>query len=189
MLRPLLAVLAALTLLVSCGGDSDPPARAGEASDEPPAGEAAPEDIEGVVVVRAASRNHTQGRVDYETYPPAGGDHFPVWQNCGAYDEPVVDEMAVHSLEHGAVWIAYRDDLPADQVARIEELAGSETYVLASPYPGLRAPVVMTAWERQLDLDDVDDERFDAFLEAYLGGPAAPEPGAPCDGGSDRTSG
>lgn len=184
----LLALLALLTVtsLAACG-ESDPPARAGEASDEPPPGEPAPEGIEGVVVVRAASRNHTEGSVDYDTYPPAGGDHFPVWQNCGAYYEPVVDEMAVHALEHGAVWIAYRDDLPADQVEVIEQLANDESHVLAAPYPDLRAPVVLTAWERQLDLDDVADERFGAFVETYLEGPTTPEPGAPCDGGADST--
>ena len=33
------------------------------------------------------------------------GEHNPVWQNCGFYNKPVRDESAVHSLEHGAVWI------------------------------------------------------------------------------------
>ena len=49
---------------------------------------------------------HTEGEVDYEQSPPAGGEHNPVWQNCGYYAEPVRDENAVRSLEHGAVWLS-----------------------------------------------------------------------------------
>ena len=43
--------------------------------------------------------------VAYEMRPPASGDHFPTWQNCGFYTEPIRDETAVHSLEHGAIWM------------------------------------------------------------------------------------
>jgi hypothetical protein len=52
----------------------------------------------------------------------------------------VRNETAVHSMEHGAVWITYRPDLPAEQVDKPRELATSKTYVLVSPYPDLQAP-------------------------------------------------
>jgi hypothetical protein len=58
---------------------------------------------------------HVGGNIDYDQdlgIPPAGGPHNPSWQNCGFYDELVRDENAVHSLEHGAVWITYQPDLP-----------------------------------------------------------------------------
>ena len=61
------------------------------------------------------SKDHTTEPVEYPQNPPVGGDHNPVWQNCGYYDEPVRNENAVHSLEHGAVWITYQPDLPQDQ--------------------------------------------------------------------------
>lgn len=188
MRRFLVLLLCLAALAGACSNDSEPPERSGDASPEAPDGAEADEGVDGVVVVRVASRDHVPGTVDYDTYPPAGGDHFQVWQNCGFYEKPVVDEMAVHALEHGAVWIAYRDDLPAEQIERIKAVADEESHVLASPYPDLRAPVVMTAWERQLDLDDVTDERFEQFLDTYLEGPTTPEPGAPCDRGADSTA-
>ena len=52
--------------------------------------------------------------IDYEAQygvnPPAGGDHWSRWLNCGVYTEPQVNEHAVHALEHGAVWITYDPD-------------------------------------------------------------------------------
>ena len=75
----------------------------------------AEEGIDGVHAIRVyyESPVHTEGIVDYDRRPPAGGAHNPVWWNCGFYDEPVVDESAVHDLEHGVVWLAYAPDLAA----------------------------------------------------------------------------
>lgn len=58
---------------------------------------------DGVIDTDELDRNHVAGDVDYDADPPAGGDHATAWQNCGYYDQPVADENAVHSLEHGAV--------------------------------------------------------------------------------------
>src|SRR5205823_312975 len=48
-----------------------------------------------------------------EGQPPAGGPHFPQPQPPGTYDQPLADGNAIHSLEHGMVWISYRPDLLA----------------------------------------------------------------------------
>jgi len=170
--------------------------------------EAAAAPIEGEKEVEVDSAGHVTDEVPYETtaptatatpeegpageeaaaavgtlLPPVGGDHDPTPQNCGFYDQPVRDENAVHSLEHGAVWLTYRTDLDARDVARIKEIAQGTPYVLASPYEDLAAPVVATAWGVQLELQDTSDERLDAFLARYVQGEQTPEPGAPCSGG------
>jgi hypothetical protein len=141
---------------------------------------------EGVVDIDETSRNHVTGEVGYANQPPAGGDHAGVWQNCGYYDQPVPNETAVHSLEHGAVWIQYAQDLDASAKQQFSQIADRESFVLASPVPDLDAPVVLSAWSKQLRLDDVDDPRFDQFLEAFVQGPQTPEPGAVCSGGTSN---
>ncbi len=55
---------------------------------------------------------HLEEPVTYTENPPVGGVHNPVWQNCGYYAAPIPNETAVHSLEHGAIWITYQPDLP-----------------------------------------------------------------------------
>jgi len=118
-----------------------------------------------------------------DALPPVGGDHDPVWQNCGIYAQPVTTANAVHSLEHGAVWITYRPDIAADQLAALTNLAKDQTYLLLSPFPDLKSPVVLTAWGIQLELEDATDPRAEAFVQKYRQGEQTPEPGAPCDGG------
>ena len=139
--------------------------------------------IAGVESFGNLDRSHVQTPVSYPQTPPVGGPHSPVWQNCGYYSSPVKNENAVHSLEHGAIWITYRPDLPADQVAALRKLAG-QTYVLVTPYPDLPAPVVASAWGKQLKLEAAGDPRLNQFLRTYREGPQTPEKGSACTGGT-----
>ncbi|CAA9431526.1 MAG: putative membrane protein [uncultured Rubrobacteraceae bacterium] len=130
---------------------------------------------------------HTDGDVDYEQTPPAGGEHDDVWQNSGFYEQPIRDENAVHTLEHGAVWITYDPDLPQDQKNRIRGLVEGQTCMLASPHPDLPNPVVASAWGKQLTLESADSADLERFVRAYRQGPQTPEPGAACTGGTSDT--
>lgn len=185
-LRSVIAVAAvtllALTACSDDGGGGDIGVEGGQSED---LGQAE-EGIEGVHAFRVyySSPVHTEGIVDYDHRPPAGGAHNPVWWNCGFYDEDVPDEHAVHDLEHGAVWLAYAPDLPDDDVDVIHDLVRSNPKVLAAPYPDLEQgeAVVATAWARQLRLDSVDDERLAEFVAQYQDGDQAPESGASCTG-------
>jgi hypothetical protein len=141
-------------------------------------------DINGLQTYTGLSRNHVTTPVTYPQNPPVGGDHNPVWLNCGVYDQPVKNENAVHSLEHGAVWITYQPTLPADQVAKLTEAAKGQPYVLVSPYPGLPAPVVASAWGNQVKLTSATDPRLEQFIRTFEQGPQTPEPGAACVGGT-----
>lgn len=131
-------------------------------------------------------RDHVETPVTYTETPPVGGAHSAVWQNCGFYSAPVGNEHGVHSMEHGAVWITYRPDLPADQMAILQEQS-QQTYVLVSPYTDLSSPVVVSAWGNQLQLDSATDSRLDQFVKYFREGPQTPEPGAPCNDGTSAT--
>lgn len=141
--------------------------------------------IEGLVQLPedALTQNHVQGAVEYTTTPAAGGDHNSVWWNCGVYTEPVAEENVVHSLEHGAVWVAYDRSLPADQVEQLLALTEPYDYTLVSPYEGMDSPITLSAWGSQLALEDAGDERLEPFLHQFVQGEQTPEPGAACTGG------
>ncbi|HEX2623460.1 MAG TPA: DUF3105 domain-containing protein, partial [Phototrophicaceae bacterium] len=143
-----------------------------------------PYEISGVEV----QNNLPQTHVENPTYPeqdlpPMGGAHIAVWLNCGIYTEPVPTGNAVHSLEHGAVWITYNPDLSLEDVAKLQDITRQGSYRLLSPFPGLAKPVVVVAWGHRLQLDSVDDARLGQFIKNFEQGPQTPEPGATCRGG------
>lgn len=114
--------------------------------------------------------------------PPVFGEHFAAWQNCGIYDQPIELGSALHSMEHGAVWLTYRSDLLKDQVTELQKLVHGHSYVLMSPYLPQKSDVVLTAWGVQLAVDSIPDDHIAKFIAYYEQGPQNPEPGAPCDG-------
>ncbi len=137
-------------------------------------------EIEGLETFDNLEALHVQSAVEYEMTPPAGGPHNPTWLNCGIYEEEVPAEYAVHSLEHGAVWVTY--DPEQVQGADLDALRSAmpRSYIILSPFPGLEAPVVASAWGVQVALDGVDDPRLSDFIVKYRQSPDAPEPGALC---------
>ena len=155
-----------------------PAAGIDEAPSQPP-----PENPpEGVRTYPATTNRNLNESITYDQDPPTNGDHAPYWQNCGFYSSPVENEAAVHSLDHGAVWVTYQPDLPDDQVAILRDLARQE-YVLVSPYPGLSATVVATAWRNQLELTGADDPRLQQFVDQFRVSETAPRSGNGCTGG------
>ncbi|WP_052849966.1 DUF3105 domain-containing protein [Streptomyces avicenniae] len=159
-------------LVATTGGD-----------DETPAADAA--NVQGEEVYSDLGRDHVQETVDYPQTPPVGGNHNQAWMNCDGdvYTEAIPNENAVHSLEHGAVWITYNDSAAEGDVESLSERVSSTPYTLLSPVADQESPITLTAWGHQLGLDSADDERIDEFLEAYVSGPQTPEPGAACTGG------
>jgi hypothetical protein len=125
---------------------------------------------------------HVDTAVTYPETPPTGGDHNPGWLNCGVYTEPVPNENAVHSLEHGAIWVTYDPATSADELETLRAFLPS-TFVIMSPFEGLPSPVVLSGWNVQLQLDSVTDERIPEFFEAHWKSNTVPEPGALCTSG------
>ncbi|MEO7398295.1 MAG: DUF3105 domain-containing protein [Ilumatobacteraceae bacterium] len=183
----IVVALAALVIGVSACGSDAPSATDDRGADQETSTTAAPTtsiDDNGITFYEGISHGHTDAAVDYTQSPPVGGYHAYAWQNCGVYDAPVIDENAVHSMEHGAVWLAYDPSLTDEQVEVLRALASGESHVLVSPYEGLAdgEAVVATAWGVQLRLDSVDNPRLAAFVATYQKDARAPEPGATCAG-------
>ena len=187
--RKLATAATAVLFVVGCGSanDADRPEKTGGPEETTAASTVARTGPpEGTKSFQNLGRDHLRKPVDYAQAPPVGGDHAPIWQNCGFYSEPVRNETAVHSMEHGAVWITYRPGLSAGQLDRLRGLTSGETHVLVSPYPDLPNPVVASAWGKQLRLDSAQDPRLEQFVRVFRQGPQTPEAGAPCTGGRSK---
>jgi len=108
---------------------------------------------------------------EYAISPPAGGDHLSQWQNCtgSVYDAPIMDGNAVHSLEHGAVWLTYDPALvDGDGVEQLAAKVEGRDYSLMSPYPELGKAVSVQAWGVQYQTKDINDPKIDEFMDFYI---------------------
>ncbi|WP_330241611.1 DUF3105 domain-containing protein [Streptomyces sp. NBC_00525] len=142
-------------------------------------------DVDGEKSWDKLTQNHVEKTVDYPMNPPVGGDHNPVWMNCNGdvYTEAIPKENAVHSLEHGAVWVTYTGKAKPADVKKLNERVASTPYSLMSPIEDQAAPLMLSAWGKQLTVKSADDPRVAQFFTKYVQGAQTPEPGAACTGG------
>ncbi|MCQ9180738.1 DUF3105 domain-containing protein [Streptomyces sp. IBSBF 2953] len=130
-------------------------------------------------------RTHVTKRVEYPTVPPVGGDHNQVWMNCDGdvYTKAVDDMNAVHSLEHGAVWVTYNSKAAKADVAALAAKVEKTPYTFMSPDDGQADPIMLTAWGHQRTVTSASDANVGTFFEKFVQGAQTPEPGAACTGG------
>ncbi|MGO0575063.1 DUF3105 domain-containing protein [Ornithinimicrobium panacihumi] len=141
-------------------------------------------DLSGVKSYEYEAAAHRAEPIEYTENPPVGGPHHDAWWNCGVYDEEIPDEHAVHSLEHGAVWLTYQPDLPAEQIEVLKKL-GEQDYMLVSPKADQDTPVAASSWGNQLKLDSADEKVLTAYVREFKQNPeTTPEFGAACSSGT-----
>ncbi|MBH0118642.1 DUF3105 domain-containing protein [Rhodococcus sp. CX] len=166
--------------LAGCGSESDGNGSGADTVADPSV------DIPGIEIVDYPAGDHVGAseRVPYEYSPPFGGPHDAAWATCTGivYPVPIRSENAVHSLEHGAVWITYDPErLSDEQVDLLAARVDGVSYMLMSPYPDLAQPISLQSWGHRLFVEDADDPRIDQFIEALRLNPNTyPEPGATC---------
>jgi Protein of unknown function (DUF3105) len=144
------------------------------------------DEIEGISVAEYGTEEHVTTPVDYAESPPVGGPHAPPpdWADCTGtvYDVEIRHENAVHSLEHGGMWITYDPEaLSEDEIATLADLVEGVQGRMMSPYAGLDSPISLQSWNHQLKVDSVDDPRIEQFADFLtLNSDLTPEPGASC---------
>ncbi len=138
-------------------------------------------EVEGTTVIASAPANQHDETLTFTGggLPPMGGPHHPSWLNCGIYDQPVPAQNAIHSMEHGAVWVTYDPDIDEAEIAALTDVVQGDDLIILSPYPDQDSPIVLTTWDRQLALETAVDERYDQFMSQYRG-VRGPEAGAGC---------
>lgn len=110
--------------------------------------------------------------------PPAGGPHYAAPASPGILAAPVDDGRAIHSLEHGIVWISYRADLVSAKdlevlkaVAQAHPMDG-----LLSPRPANASAASIVSWGRRLNLNSpVSRQALEEFVVTNVN--KSPEPG------------
>ena len=120
--------------------------------------------------------------VNYQTSPPASGDHWPIPERCGFYEDGLPDERVVHNLEHGNIVVSYNLPLTSD-VSNLRDVLGDiglyNVWGVARAYEGIpTGQIALSTWGIIDTFVGVDRDRITRFFETYSG--AGPEGGIPC---------
>lgn len=106
----------------------------------------------------------------YNSNPPTSGPHFAEPSDWGVFEEEIPDQVLIHNLEHGGVWIAYRPDTNPDVVGRLEAIAKAYgRKVIMAPRSANDADISLAAWQR-LDVfpaAEFSEARVRRFIEAF----------------------
>ncbi len=107
-------------------------------------------------------------RPEYNSNPPTSGPHYAQWLPTGVYSQPTLDENLVHNLEHGHIWMSYRD---ADDTEAIEMLSAIQSqfprWSIVSHRPQNDDRIVLAAWTRLLPLEEPDEATILAFISRH----------------------
>lgn len=106
---------------------------------------------------------------EYNTDPPTSGDH---WGSVGAWGisaEPIPDQSQIHNLEHGGIVIQYNDTLSPEEISQLENIVNQcDVKLILAPRPGMQQRVAVTAWTYYLNLDTVDSDAIQEFIDAHV---------------------
>ena len=101
----------------------------------------------------------------YNSNPPTSGWHWASVAGGGIKDKPVPDELILHSMEHGAVVVWYREGLEQGKIDQIKEAFNSVSgKKIMLPHKDLDVPVALTSWGYLLKLQTVDEQTIKDFI-------------------------
>ena len=106
----------------------------------------------------------------YNSNPPTSGPHFGQPAEWGIYKEEMADEILIHNLEHGGIWISYKPGVSEEIRKKLE--AFYEKYgrkIIIVPRAKNDSDVALAAWNRldKFNAADYSDERVEKFIKAF----------------------
>jgi len=105
--------------------------------------------------------------VTYNTNPPTSGDHFAEAESWGVNEKEVEDKAAVHGLEHGGIWISYKD-IDEESIKILREIGRENSgSVIVSPRLANDAKIAVASWGRLMKLDAVDKALIQKYIATY----------------------
>lgn len=106
----------------------------------------------------------------YNSNPPTSGWHNPRPAEWGVYKQELPDEVLIHNLEHGGVWISYKPDISEDVRKKLESFYDKYgRKIIIEPRSKNDADIALVAWNRldKFSASEYSDERVERFIKAF----------------------
>ncbi|MBI3305555.1 DUF3105 domain-containing protein [Candidatus Nomurabacteria bacterium] len=102
----------------------------------------------------------------YKSNPPTSGPHWVGVAGPGMKTEFIPDELILHSMEHGAAVVWYREGLEQSEIDKIREaFTSSDGKKIMLARKDLDVPVALTSWGYLLKLETIDEAKIKEFIE------------------------
>ena len=107
-------------------------------------------------------------KAEYNSNPPTSGTHFEYAEKWGVFDQPQPDVKMIHNLEHGGIWISYKDDGIDEQTkASLEAITKANSgSVIMTPRPQNDSKIALASWGRLEKLENYDEAKILEFIKA-----------------------
>lgn len=117
--------------------------------------------------IEGRSHVSASAQVEYKTNPPTSGSHLAQAINWGIYNQEIDDKAALHSLEHGGIWISYKD-LTDGEIQQLQKIAqrNSQSVVL-NPRAANDNRIVVASWGRMMKLENVDEALIQKYIDTF----------------------
>ena len=115
-------------------------------------------------------RDHVSpdAEVEYKTNPPTSGGHLAQAKNWGVYSKEIDDKAAVHSLEHGGIWISYKD-IDDEDIKTLEKIGKSNPQrVVVSPRSSNDNKIVVASWGKMMKLEMINEALILKYIKLQV---------------------
>lgn len=110
----------------------------------------------------------------YNSSLPTSGEHYVEPAKWIVYQEELPDEQLIHNLEHGGIWISYRD-IDQDTKLKLEGLTRKNFgSVVMAPRAKNDAKIIFASWGRLEKFESFDETAMKLFIQANKN--RSPEP-------------
>ena len=108
---------------------------------------------------------------NYNSNPPTSGPHHVNPAEWGVYSEEIPDQVLIHNLEHGGIWIAYKPGIGPAVAARLDAIAKEfGRKVIMAPRSANDADIALAAWNYldKFSQTEFSEERVRKFIQAHI---------------------
>jgi len=116
---------------------------------------------------KSQGQEHITENADHAAYnsnPPTSGPHAQE-VDWGIYDEELSDERLIHNIEHGGIWISYKE-ISDGELEELKEIAKAYPQrIVLGPRSKNDDRIALASWKRLLRLEMIDKEKIIEFIE------------------------
>lgn len=113
--------------------------------------------------------------ITYKVYPPSSGTHYNETAPYGFSDVQLKEGNFVHSLEHGAIVLYYKQSVSADVKEKLKSLMNTlpagkygKVKLVVTPYENMTTPLAIAAWDRLLLMNEFNADEIQTFYTTYV---------------------